>query len=73
MFYATITVCMMGVIPCSVEQAMYAEQSAPVWTTMEECFSEVALHVKQIDLSTMRGFVEGAGYDIHISCDHTVP
>lgn len=46
MFYATVTVCLIGVGACDVDQATWAEQSGPTFGSAEECFVGAEFHFR---------------------------
>lgn len=68
MFYALIVICLVGVSECDIDHAIYAEQSPPLFSSIEECVEAARAHViaKYHDIPALRG---ADRFVLDISCE----
>jgi len=67
LYYATLAICLLAYSDCEVENAVYAEITAPVFNSMQEC------HEKMIEYFNRRGFPnlkEDEDYQVIVICDN---
>lgn len=73
MIYATIIVCLASMSPCDidhVENAMYVEQSPPIFDSMDQCFAAVGVRLHSHPVPNL---VAGQDYQFEVNCDVAEP
>jgi hypothetical protein len=67
MWYAMIYVCLMGTPMCDDTNAAYAEQSPPLFDSMDECLQGAYQHMLNRDPPA--SLKRDTQYDISITCE----
>ena len=67
MFYAILAICLLADADCEVENAVYAEITAPVFNTMKECHDKMIEYVQNKSMSEKLKANEE--YQIVVICD----
>lgn len=68
MFYATLAICLLSYADCEVENAVYAEVTAPVFNNMQECHDKMREYVQQKSMpETLKA---NEDYQVIVICDN---
>jgi hypothetical protein len=66
MFYALLLICLGSDPACSVENAIYAEQSPPMFASETACHHGALAHLREISPPQLK---ENTEYQIEIACE----
>ena len=66
MYYALLIICLASELTCEVDNAIYAEQSPPMFNSKVECHTGALIHLHEISPPQLK---ENQKYQIEIECE----
>jgi hypothetical protein len=68
MWYALVAVCVASSTPCTIESAIWAQQSAPIFDSAEDCRDGVLEFLHKTEIPALK---QDTQYDIEVDCTQT--